>query len=470
MKTTVETLSPTRAKLTVTVTPDELKPSIEHAYEHIAESVQVPGFRKGKVPPALIDQRVGRGAVLEHAINEGLEGFYRQAVIDQKVRPLGRPEADITTWPSMEDFSGDLVVTIEVDVRPDVKLPKLESLKVEVEPIEVTKADVEEELDNLRARFGTLVTVDRPAKKGDFTQIDLVAAIGGNEVDTAQSISYEIGSGELIEGIDDALLTLTAGETTTFESTLLGGDHEGQTAQITVTVTAVKERELPKADDDFAQIASEFDTIAELKDSLKAEVEKQKTGGQAREAREKLVDAIVAATDIPVPAGIIEAEVHSHLEGEGRLEDDVHRAEVTEESTKNFKVQIALDTLAEAEGIEVGQDELTQYIVQGSMQYGMDPSEFAKILTENNQIPSIVAEVARNKALAVVLGKAKVVDTKGKTVDMSAYAVVNEKSEDKAEAAEKKPAAKKPAAKKDDAAEKPAAKKPAAKKPAAKKD
>lgn len=468
MKTTVENLSPTRAKLTITVTPEELAPSIAHAYEHIAESVQVPGFRKGKVPPALLDQRVGRGAVLEHAINEGLEGFYRQAVIDQKVRPLGRPEADISQWPKHEDYSGDLVVTIEVDVRPEVKLPKLESLKVEVEPIEVAKADVDEELENLRARFGTLVTVDRPAKKGDFTQIDLVASIGGKEVDTAQSISYEIGSGELIEGIDDALLTLTAGESTTFESTLLGGDHEGEKAQIAVNVTAVKERELPKADDDFAQIASEFDTIAELKESLKEEVRKRKSGGQAREAREKLVDAIIAATEIPVPDGLIEAEVHSHLEGEGRLEDDVHRKEVTEESTKNFKVQVALDTLAEAEGVEVSQDELTQYIVQGSMQYGMDPSEFAKILTDNNQIPSIVAEVARNKALAIVLGKAKVVDTKGKTVDMSEYAAINDKPKEKAaDSAEKKTAEKKPAAKKAPAEKKPAAKKPAEKKPAA---
>ncbi|GAB2820698.1 trigger factor [Alpinimonas psychrophila] len=483
MKTTVETLSPTRAKITVTVTPEELKPALTHAYEHIAETITIPGFRKGKIPARILEQRVGKAAIMEHAVNEGLEGFYRQAVVENKIRPLGKPEADITTWPSFEDFTGDLVVTIEVDVRPVITLPDFDGLKVEVEPLSVSADEILEELDNLRSRFGTLISVDRPAKKGDFAQLDLVATIGGKEVDTASSISYELGSGELIEGIDEALDSLTAGETTTFESKLLGGDNEGEIAEITVTVTAVKERELPKADDDFAQIASEFDTIVELKANLKLEVERRKTGDLARVAREKLIEQLLTSIDIPVPAGLIETEVHNHLEGESRLEDDVHRAEVTEESTKTFKTQILLDTIAEAESVEVSQDELTQYIIQGSQQYGMEPSEFAEILTKNNQIPSIVAEVARNKAVAIVLGKSKVVDTKGKTVDMSAFAVVSTAdagaTEGDAEKPAKKVAAKKaPAKAKADAAvdaadeaaaEKPA-KKAAAKKPAVKKD
>jgi trigger factor len=488
VKTTVETLSPTRSKITVTVTPEELKPALTHAYEHIAETVSIPGFRKGKIPARILEQRVGKAAIMEHAVNEGLEGFYRQAVVENKIRPLGKPEADITTWPSFEDFTGDLVVTIEVDVRPVITLPDFDGLKVEVEPLSVSADDIATELDNLRSRFGTLISVDRPAKKGDFAQLDLVATIGGKEVDTASSISYELGSGELIEGIDEALDSLTAGETTTFESKLLGGDNEGEIAEITVTVTAVKERELPKADDDFAQIASEFDTIVELKANLKSEVERRKTGDLARVAREKLVEQLIASVEIPVPAGLIEAEVHNHLEGESRLEDDVHRAEVTEESTKTFKTQILLDTIAEAEGVEVTQDELTQYIIQGSQQYGMEPSEFAEILTKNNQIPSIVAEVARNKAVAIVLGKAKVVDTNGKAVDMSAFAVVADKAAVDGDAVEgdavdgdaKKPAKKAPAKKapakaaaaadSKDAVEADASAEKPAKKPAAKKD
>ncbi len=433
MKSTVEKLSPTRAKLTITVTPDELKPSITHAYGHIAEGINIPGFRKGKVPPAIIDQRVGKSGVLEHAVNESLDGFYRKVVEEHKLRPLGRPEADIVAWPSDKDFSGDLELAIEVDVRPEIELPSYEGIKLTVDAVEVSDEEVAEELDNLRSRFGTLVTVDRPAKTGDFAQIDLVASINGVEVDTASGISYEIGSGDLIEGIDEALDSLSAGETTTFNSKLMGGDHEGETAEIVVTVIAVKERELPPIDDDFAQIASEFDTIAELTESLKAQVERSKVFGQGSQARDLLVEQLLESVEVPIPAAIIEDEVNRHLEGESRLEDDEHRAEVTASSEKTFRQQILLDTIAEAEKVQVSQDELTQYLIQGASQYGMDPSEFVQALSTNGQIPSMVAEVARNKALAIALGKAEVVDSNGKKVDLSAFtAAVDDSDESEA--------------------------------------
>ncbi|PJJ71934.1 trigger factor [Diaminobutyricimonas aerilata] len=421
MKTTVEKLNPTRVKLTITVTPDELKPSIDHAYKHIAEQVNIPGFRKGKVPPPIIDQRVGRGEVLNHAVSEGLDRFFRDAVEQEKVRPLGRPEADIAEWPSEKDFSGDLLVTVEVDVRPDFELPEYEGLQVEVDAAEVTDDEVEQELENLRSRFGTLVTVERPAKSGDFAQIDLIARIGDTEVDTAQGISYEIGSGELIEGIDEALDTLTAGETTTFESKLLGGDHEGETALIEVTLTSVKERELPEADDDFAQIASQFDTLDELKADLREQLAKSKVFGQGASARDKLVEALLEKVEIPVPPSLIEQEVHRHLENENRLEDDTHRAEVTEASEKTFRNQLLLDAIAEKEEVKVSQQELTTYLVQGAAQYGMEPGEFIQVLDQNGQIPAMVGEVARSKALAVALGKAKVVDTNGNEIDLSEF-------------------------------------------------
>ncbi|AZZ51532.1 trigger factor [Rathayibacter festucae] len=424
MKTTVEKLSPTRVKLAISVTPDELGPSITHAYGHIAEQINVPGFRKGKVPPAIVDQRVGKAAVLEHAVNEGLDGFYREAVRETEVRPLGRPQADIVAWPSDKDFTGDLELAIEVDVRPEITVPAYDGLELTVDAAEVTDADVDTELDKLRSRFGTLVTVDRPATTGDFAQIDLIATIDGVEVDTANAISYELGSGELIEGIDEALDSLTAGESTTFTAPLLGGDHAGQQAEIAVTLTAVKERELPDADDDFAQIASEFDTIAELRDSLKEQAAQQKTFGQGGQAREKLVEALLGLVEVPVPAALVEDEVHRHLEGENRLEDAEHRAEVTEASEKTFKTQILLDHVVEQEKVQVSQDELTQYLIQGAAQYGMEPNEFIKILSENNQIGQMVGEVARNKALAIVLGKAKVTDTEGNAVDLTAFTAV----------------------------------------------
>ncbi|TFC01407.1 trigger factor [Cryobacterium adonitolivorans] len=424
MKSTVEKLSPTRAKVTISVTPEELKPSITHAYGHIAEDINIPGFRKGKVPPPIIDQRVGKSAVLEHAVNESLDGFYRKAVDEHKLRPLGRPEADIVEWPSDKDFSGDLLLAIEVDVRPEIDLPAYEGLKLTVDAVEISDDEVTEELNTLRSRFGTLITVDRPATSGDFAQIDLVASVNGVEVDNASGISYEVGSGDLIEGIDEALESLTAGETTTFASKLLGGDHEGETAEITVTVIAVKERELPTADDDFAQIASEFDTIDELTESLKVQVGRSKVFGQGNQARELLIEQLLSSVEVPIPEAIIADEVHRHLEGENRLEDETHRAEVTEASEKTFRQQILLDTIAEAEKVKVSQDELTQYLIQGASQYGMDPSEFVQALSGNGQIPSMVAEVARNKALAIALGKAEVTDSNGAAVDLSEFTAV----------------------------------------------
>lgn len=421
VQSTATKLSPTRVKLAITVTPEELKPSIEHAYKHIAESVTIPGFRKGKVPPPIIDQRVGRGEVLNHAVSDGLDKFYRAAIEEQGFRALGRPSADVKEWPSEKDFSGDLEVEVEVDIRPEFEIPAYDGLKLKVEATKVSDAEVEEELHNLRSRFGTLVTVDRPAANGDFVQLDLVATVEGNTVDTANSISYEVGSGELIDGIDEAVDSLTAGETTTFESTLLGGDHEGKTAQIEVTIQSVKERELPDADDDFAQIASPFDTIGELKDDLRTQLAQQKSFGQGAAARDKLLAILLEQVEIPVPESLIEGEVHRHLENEDLLEDDAHRAEVTESTTTTFRKQIFLDALAEKEEVKVSQDELTQYLIQGAQQYNMEPGEFIKILDQNGQIPGMVGEVARSKALSVALSKVSVVDSKGKPVDLTAF-------------------------------------------------
>lgn len=418
---TVERLSATRVKLTITVTPDELKPAIEHAYQHIAESVSIPGFRKGKVPARMIDQRVGRGEVLNHAVSEGIDGFFRDAVKAENIKPLGRPEMVDTVLPEVADFSGNLVISIETDVRPEFDLPAYDGIKVTVDAAVVSKADVETELEQVRSRFGTLVTVDRPVTKGDFVTIDLTATIGDQEIDSASSISYEVGSGELIDGIDEALDTLTAGESTSFESELLGGDHAGEKALVSVTVTSVKERELPEADDEFAQVASQFDTIKELREDVKSQLENRKVYEQGAEARTKLVDALLEQVTIEVPAGVIADEVNRHLEGENRLEDDTHRAEVTESTEKSFRLQLLLDTIAEKEEVQVGQDELLSYLFQSAQQYGMEANEFIKLLSQNGQIPAMVGEVARSKAIAIVLSKAEVVDSKGKVIDLSDF-------------------------------------------------
>ncbi len=421
MKTVVERLNPTRVKLTIEVNPVDFKPSLDHAYEHIAETVNIPGFRKGKIPAAILDQRVGRGAILAHAINDGLDSIYRKAIDQEKLRPLGQPSADVKSTPDEKTFAGDLVVEIEVEVRPEIKLPEFKGLKVTVDTIKVEKAEVEAELDRLRSRFGTLVTVERPAKKGDFTSIDLIASVDGTQIDQAQNISYEIGSDSLLDGIDDALDTLTAGETTTFKSKLVGGDKAGQEAEITVTLNAVKERELPALDDAWAQMASEFDTVKELRSSLEEQIKRSKSYTQGLQARELLTEQLLTLVEVPVSEELVNADVERHLESEGKASDDPHREEVIVESTKSFQVQMLLDAIAEAEQVKVNENELLQYLIQASQSYGMEPNEFVKVVDEQGQIPSFVAEVARRKALSVVLETAAVVDSDGKKVDLAEF-------------------------------------------------
>jgi trigger factor len=366
---------------------------------------------------------------MAHAINDALDSLYRQAVEENKLRVLGQPQADIKKTPDETTWDGDLVVEIEVEVRPEIKLIDYKGLKVKVSDITVDAKEVDAELDNLRSRFGTLKTVDRPAKKGDFTSIDLKAEIDGKAIDEAQNISYEIGSGNLLDGIDEALDTLTAGESTTFKSKLVGGEMAGKDAEISVTLTAVKERELPKADDAFAQLASEFDTIAELKADLEKQIKDSKVFNQGLEARDKLTDLLVEKIEVAVSDELVEADVNRHLEGEGRLEDAAHRAEVTEQSQKSFKVQMILDEIAQAENVKVNEQELLQYLVQTSQSYGMDPNEFIKLIDQNGQVPSFVAEVARRKGLAVVLEHAEVSDSKGK-VDISTFTNSDQMTED----------------------------------------
>jgi trigger factor len=421
VKTTVERLTPTRVKLTIDVTPEEFKPSLDHAYEHIAESVNIPGFRKGKIPAAILDQRVGRPAILAHAINDGLDSIYRSAIEAEKLRPLGQPSADVKQSPDEKTFAGNLVVEIQVEVRPEIKLPEYKGMKVTVDVIKVDAAEVDGEIDRLRARFGTLTTVERPAKKGDFTSIDLVANVDGKQIDQAQNISYEIGSDSLLDGIDDALDTLTAGETTTFKSKLVGGDMAGQEAEITVTLNAVKERELPAIDDAWAAMASEFDTVKELKAGLEDQIKKSKSYTQGLQARELLTEELLKLVDVPVSEELINSDVERHLEGEGRQADDAHRAEVIVESTKSFQVQMLLDAIAEKEEVRVNENELLQYLMQASQSYGMDANEFVKAVDAQGQIPSFVAEVARRKALSVVLENAKVTDSDGKKVDLAEF-------------------------------------------------
>lgn len=417
MKSTVEALSPTRVRLTIDLTFDELSGHVTEAYKKISSQVNVPGFRKGKVPPAMIDQRVGRGTVLDEAINMALPDFYSQAAREHEVLTLGRPEVDIKEFVDKEKLS----FTVEVNVRPEVTLPDFSTITINVDDVEVTDADIDEQVESLRTRFGTLNTVERSAAAGDFVTIDLVARIGGEEVEggSASGMSYEVGSNRMIDGLDEALVGVKAGDGKVFETQLVG-QEEGEKGEVEVTVQTVKERELPPLDDAFAALASEFDTMVELRADFAERLAKVKKMEQGAQARDRLVEKLLAEIEIPVPEEFVTTEVNDHLQGESRMEDEAHRAEVTEQVTSSLKSDFLLDAVVKAESVEVTEIELTEYLIRTSQRYGMAPEQFAQELSKAGQISQLVAEVGRAKALATVLSRVSVIDASGNAVDLEA--------------------------------------------------
>ena len=435
MKSDLETLNPTRVKLTVEVPFEELKPSLDAAYRKIGGQVSIPGFRKGKVPPRVIDQRFGRGVVLEEAVNEALPGLYGRAVEENDVQVLGQPEVDVT---ELEDGQ-HLKFTAEVDVRPQFDLPEYEGLEVTVDDAEVTDAEIEEQVDGLRERFATLTGVDRAAADGDFVSMDLSATVDGQAVEelTAKGLSYQVGSGSLLDGLDEAVTGLSVGESKDFPTTLVGGDHAGQEATVTVEVKSVKERELPELDDDFAQTASEFDTLDELRDDVRKRVAEMKAVQQGVQARDKVLEALLAKVDIPLPEGVIKAEIESRnhnlahqLEAAGMSRDDFLAAEgqtaeefdadIEKRTREAMTAQFVLDKVVEKEQLSVNEQELTEHIVRSASRYGMGPDQFAQQIVSAGQVPVLVSEVVRGKALALVLEKAVVTDESGRPVDLEA--------------------------------------------------
>jgi trigger factor len=362
---------------------------------------------------------VGRGAVIDEAINTALPIFYGQAAREHTVAVIGRPEVDVREFVDNEK----LVFSVEVDVRPEVVLPDFSKITIEVDDVTVADADVDEQIESLRTRFGTLTTVEREVKDGDFTTLDLTAFIDGQEVDGGQAndISYEVGSDKMIDGLDEKLIGMKAGDVKTFETALVG-QQEGEKGEVTATVKAVKERELPPVDDAFAKLASEFDTLAELKTDFVTRLERVKKMEQGAQARDRLVEKLLADNEIPVPDNLVELEVNDHLEGEGRLEDAEHRAEVDGQVRSSLKSDFLLDAIVAAEEVQVTEIELTEYLVRTSQRYGMAPQQFAEELQKAGQIQQLVAEVTRAKALASVLGRITVKDASGNVIDLEALA------------------------------------------------
>ncbi|AIJ21824.1 trigger factor [Amycolatopsis methanolica] len=434
MKSTVEQLSPTRVKINVEVPFDELKPNFDRAYSKIAQQVRIPGFRPGKVPARVLESRIGRAPVLDEVVNEAIPAKYLEAVRAGEVRTLGQPDFEVT---KLEDREV-LEFTAEVDIRPEITLPDFSGLSVSVDDVEVTDEEVDAELDNLRARFGTLKGVERPAQDGDFVSIDLSATVDGQEVEEAATsgLSYEIGSGQLVDGIDEAIIGANEGETKTFTTKLVAGAYAGRDAEVSVTVRSVKERELPEADDEFAQLASEFDTIDELKADLRERLAKMKKVQQGVQARDKILDELLESVDVPLPEKVVEAEVenrkhdaihdldHSEenlakvLETQGKTLEEFH-AELQTEAEKAVRTQLLLDSVADAEEVQVGDAELTERIIYQAQRFGISPDEYVQRAQQSGQLSAIFADVRRGKALASIVRKATVTDASGAEIDLS---------------------------------------------------
>jgi len=434
VKSTVEQLSPTRVRINVEVPFEELQPDFDRAFKSLAGQVRIPGFRPGKAPRKILEARVGRGAVLEQVVNEAIQSRYTEAVTANAVNAISQPEVDIT---KLED-DVELVFTAEVDVRPEITLPDFSEIAVTVDPVEITDEDIDEQLLSLRQRFGTLVGVDRAVQDGDFVSIDLSATVDGTEVPEAatEGLSHEVGSGQLIDGLDEAIIGLKAEESKEFTSELVAGDFAGKEAVVTVKVNSVKERELPEADDEFAQLASQFDTIDELLADLRERVDRVKRVGQAGEIRDKVVEVLLEKTEVPLPESVVQAEVDrvlhdaiheldhdetaldAALEAQGTTREEFDK-DTRESAERSVKTQLLLDAIAEAENTTVEQQELTESIFFQAQRYGIPPEQFIQQISQANQLGAVFADIRRGKALGEVVERATVTDTTGATVDTS---------------------------------------------------
>lgn len=436
MKSTVEQLSPTRVRINVEVPFAELEPDFQRAYKELAKQVRLPGFRPGKAPAKLLEARIGREAMLDQIVNDALPSRYGQAVAESDVQPLGRPNIEVTK----KEYGQDLQFTAEVDIRPKISPPDLSALTVSVDPIEIGEDDVDAELQSLRTRFGTLTAVDRPVAVGDVVSIDLSATVDGEDIPNAaaEGLSHEVGSGRLIAGLDDAVVGLSADESRVFTAKLAAGEHAGQEAQVTVPVRSVKERELPEPDDEFAQLASEFDSIDELRASLSDQVRQAKRAQQAEQIRNATIDALLEQVDVPLPESYVQAQfdsvLHSALSGlnhdEARFNEllveqgssrAAFDAEARTASEKDVKRQLLLDALADELQVQVGQDDLTERLVTTSRQYGIEPQQLFGYLQERNQLPTMFADVRRELAIRAAVEAATVTDSDGNTIDTSEF-------------------------------------------------
>ena len=451
MKTDVEELSPTRVKLTIEVPFEELEHAFDVTYKALAKQVRIKGFRPGKAPARLIDRYVGRGAVVSEAVNHAVPELYNEAIQKEELFALGQPDVEVTKLEDNEEFA----FTAEVDVRPKFEVKDYKGIEVTVDSAEVTDEQVDEQISTLRERFSTLVGVDRPIEDGDHLSIDLSAAVDGEKLEdvAVSGHSYEMGTNTMLEGLDDTLRGMEAGGEATFSTTLVGGEHEGQEADVTVTVHSVKVKELPELDDEFAQLASEFDTIEELRDDMRERMGEMRRMQQLSTARDKVLEKLIESIDLPLPEAVVDEEItrrresleqqltQSGLSKEAYLESQEQTEEEFEEELKTgadsaVKAGFILDQLALQEDLSADQGELSQYVFEQAQRMGVSPDQLAQHLVESNQIRVAFTEVVRGKAMDLVLANAEITDEDGNVVEQKTDSDSEQAAETAAVAAE----------------------------------
>jgi trigger factor len=436
VKSTIEELGPTRVRMAIEVPWGDLDHAFGEVYKELGKQVRVPGFRPGKVPNRVLDQRIGRPVVLEQVVQHAIPEVYSEVVRENQVRVLGQPDIEVTRL----DDNDALAFTAEVDVAPQLELPPLENLAVTVDDVEVTDEEIDQQVSVMRERFGMLTGVERPAEDGDFVSIDLEARLNGEVLEDGSTtgMSYEVGSGQLMEGLDDAVRGLSADESKTFQTALLSGPNSGEQADVTVTVRSVKTKDLPELDDEFASTASEFDTLAELRDDVRTRLARTKTLGQGAQARDKLVEHLVEVVDVPVPEKLVDREIEwrnrafeqelqqagmdwdAFLSISGVENREAYDADQRKTVEEAVRTQFILDAIADAREVTVDNDDLSAQIMAQAQRSRMSPEQYAQQLQQGGNIAEFVADVRRTKTLAQLLEQTTITDASGNVVDLEA--------------------------------------------------
>ncbi|MGY1593095.1 trigger factor [Geodermatophilus sp. SYSU D00708] len=434
MKSTIEELGPTRVRMAIEVPWGDLDHAFGEVYKELGRQVRVPGFRPGKVPNRVIDTRVGRPVVLEQVVQHAIPEVYSEVVRENQVRVLGQPDIEVTRL----DDNDTLAFTAEVDVAPKIELPSLDDLSVTVDDVEVTDEEIDQQVSVMRERFAMLTAVERPVQDGDFVSIDLEARLDGEVLEDGSTtgMSYEVGSGSLMEGLDDALRGLSADESKTFQTAMLQGPNAGQNADVTVTVRSVKEKELPELDDEFASTASEFDTLEELREDVRTRLARTKVMQQGAQARDKLVEHLIATVEVPIPENLVDREIEwrnsamerdlqqagmdwdTFLQMSGVEDREAYEADQRKNIEEAVRTQFILDAVADAREVTVDNEDLSAQIMAQAARSRVSPEQYAQQLQQGGNIAEFVADVRRTKTLAQLLEQTTITDASGNVVDL----------------------------------------------------